>query len=198
MSHSEEKVNSNQKDKCVKMNLVEHEPFSVQTKTKTIIKSTNWLAVSLQNQDVIQHEGISVSMFRGWFSTFVTLPNRQWYLQKMRQVLKSKLNGKNKIQAINTNALPVIRYPTGIIFWPLREMQATDVEKLLTIHGRFHPRSSTLRMYLKQEKGSWGLVSVRATIQEETASLQEYTKKMAPTDDLLSERLRQLKPSMED
>ena len=31
------------------------------------------------------------------------------------QVLKSQLNGKNKIQAHNTYALLVIRYPAGII-----------------------------------------------------------------------------------
>ena len=39
-------------------------------------------------------------------------------------------------------------------------------------------------------------MSVRATIQEETADLQEYIKKMTSTDDLLGEHLRKLKPSM--
>ena len=37
------------------------------------------------------------------------------YLQRVRHVLKSPLNGKNKVQAINTYALPVTRYPTGTI-----------------------------------------------------------------------------------
>ena len=41
-------------------------------------------------------------------------------------------------------------------------------------------------------------MSIRATIQEETTGLQEYIKKMAPTDVLLSEHLRKLKPSMEE
>ena len=73
------------------------------------------------------------------------------YLQRVRQVLKSQLNGKNKIQAINTYALPVIRYPAGIISWSLKEMQDTDVKtrKLLTMHGWFHPKSSVLRLYTK-------------------------------------------------
>ncbi|TWW76598.1 hypothetical protein D4764_13G0012600 [Takifugu flavidus] len=78
------------------------------------------------------------------------------YLQRLRQVLKSQLNGKHKIQAINTYTLPVIRYPAGIIPWPLEE------------------------------------------IQEETTSLREYIKKMAPTDPLLSECLRQQKPTKEE
>ncbi|TWW59399.1 hypothetical protein D4764_06G0009290 [Takifugu flavidus] len=99
------------------------------------------------------------------------------YLQRLRQVLKSQLNGKHKIQAINTYALPEIRYPSGIIPWPLEEIQATDIKtrKLLTMHGGFHPKSS-----------------------EETTSLREYIKKMAPTDQLLSECLMQQKPTKEE
>ena len=122
------------------------------------------------------------------------------FLQRVRQVLKSQLNGKNKIPGINTYALPVIIYPAGIISWPLREMQATDFKtrKLLTMHGGIHPKSSILRLKTKQREGGRGLVSIRATIQEEPASLQEFIKKMAPTDDLRSECLRQLKPNMEE
>ncbi|TWW67382.1 hypothetical protein D4764_02G0004230 [Takifugu flavidus] len=122
------------------------------------------------------------------------------YLQRLRQVLKSQLNGKHKIQAINTYALPVIRYPAGIIPWPLEEIQATDIKtrKLLTMHGGFHPKSSVLRLYTKRKERSRGLVSVRTTVQEETTSFQEYIKKMAPTDPLLSECLRQQKPTKEE
>ena len=57
------------------------------------------------------------------------------YLQRVRQVLKSQLNGKNKVRVINAYALPVIRYPTGIINWPKKEIEATDIKtrKFLTI-----------------------------------------------------------------
>ncbi|KAF7644151.1 hypothetical protein LDENG_00226810 [Lucifuga dentata] len=57
------------------------------------------------------------------------------YLQRVRQVL-SQLDGRNKIQVINMYALPVIRYPAGIISWAQEEMDATDVKtrKLLTMH----------------------------------------------------------------
>ncbi|XP_076610522.1 uncharacterized protein LOC143335176 [Chaetodon auriga] len=122
------------------------------------------------------------------------------YLQRVRQVLKSQLNGKNKIQVINTYTLPVIRYPAGIISWPLEEMEASDIKtrKLLTMHGGFHPKSSVLRLCTKRKTGGRGLVSVRVTIREETASLWEYIRKMAPNDDLLSECLRQQKPSQEE
>uniref|UniRef100_A0A3B3HDB2 HAT C-terminal dimerisation domain-containing protein n=1 Tax=Oryzias latipes TaxID=8090 RepID=A0A3B3HDB2_ORYLA len=115
------------------------------------------------------------------------------YLQRVRQVLRSQLNGKNKTRAINSYALPVIRYPAGIIRWPKEEIQTTDVKtrKLLTMHGGFHPKSSTLRLYASRKEGGRGLVSVEATIQDETSKMHEYIKLKAPTDSVLSECLRQ-------
>lgn len=70
-------------------------------------------------------------------------------------------------------ALPVIRYPAGIISWPREEIEATDIKtrKLLTIHGGFHPKSSTLRLYTKWKEGGRGLVSVKATVQDETSKI---------------------------
>ncbi|KAK7886240.1 hypothetical protein WMY93_025861 [Mugilogobius chulae] len=108
------------------------------------------------------------------------------YLQRVRQVLRSQLNGKNKSRA-------VIRYPAGIIRWPKEEIQTTDVKtrKLLTMHGGFHPKSSTLRLYASRKEGGRGLVSVRATIQDETSEIHKYIKDKAPTDGVLSECLRQ-------
>ncbi|XP_055011039.1 uncharacterized protein LOC110155377 [Boleophthalmus pectinirostris] len=52
-------------------------------------------------------------------------------------------NGKNKAQAINSYALPVIRYPAGITHWP------KEIQKLLTIHGGF-TLLDTLRSSLSQ------------------------------------------------
>uniref|UniRef100_A0A669EZW7 Reverse transcriptase domain-containing protein n=1 Tax=Oreochromis niloticus TaxID=8128 RepID=A0A669EZW7_ORENI len=122
------------------------------------------------------------------------------YLQRVRQVLRSQLNGKNKIRAINTYALPVIRYPAGVIGWPKEEIEATDIKtrKLLTMHGGFHPKSSTLRLYAKRKEGGRGLVSVSTTVQDETRNIHEYITKMAPTDSVLSEYLRQQKPKKEE
>ena len=59
----------------------------------------------------------------------------------------------------------------------------------------FYSKSSSLRLHTKRNGGGRGLVSVKATIQDETTRIQEYIRKMAPNDDLLSECLRQQKPS---
>ena len=39
------------------------------------------------------------------------------YTKRVRKVLKSKLNGGNTIRAINSWAVPVIRYTAGIVDW---------------------------------------------------------------------------------
>uniref|UniRef100_A0A3Q3AXH7 Phospholipid phosphatase related 4a n=1 Tax=Kryptolebias marmoratus TaxID=37003 RepID=A0A3Q3AXH7_KRYMA len=62
----------------------------------------------------------------------------------------------------------------------------------------FHPKSSTLRLYTKRKEGGRGLVSIRATTQDETTKILEYIRKKAPNDDLLSECLRQQKPNVEE
>ena len=39
------------------------------------------------------------------------------YNKRVRKILKSKLNGGNIIKAINSWAVPVVRYTAGIIDW---------------------------------------------------------------------------------
>ena len=65
------------------------------------------------------------------------------------------MNGQIKIQAINTYALPIISYPAGIITWSKEEIKAPDIKtrKLLGMLGRFHPKSSTPRLYMQTEGG---------------------------------------------
>ena len=39
------------------------------------------------------------------------------YKKRLRLILKSKLNGKNKIEAINTWTVALLRYGAGIVNW---------------------------------------------------------------------------------
>ncbi|KAK7906619.1 hypothetical protein WMY93_015231 [Mugilogobius chulae] len=52
-------------------------------------------------------------------------------------------------------------------------------------------RGKHLRLYTSRKEGGRGLVSVRATIQDETSNIHKYIKDKAPTDGVLSECLRQ-------
>ena len=48
------------------------------------------------------------------------------YKRRVKLVLKSEFNARNKIAAINTLAVPVIIYSYGIINWKLDEIQDLD------------------------------------------------------------------------
>ena len=48
------------------------------------------------------------------------------YFRRLKKVLKSKLNGKNVIMAINTWVVLVLRYEAGIINWTKAELESMD------------------------------------------------------------------------
>jgi len=57
------------------------------------------------------------------------------YLRRLRLVLGTELSAKNKIHAIGSLAVPVLRYSFGIVNWHQEELQKLDrkTRKLLTI-----------------------------------------------------------------
>ena len=65
------------------------------------------------------------------------------YNRRLKLVLKSKLNGRNIILAINTWAVAVIRYGAGIIDWNMGELKQVDrkTRKIMTMNGALHPKN---------------------------------------------------------
>jgi hypothetical protein len=61
--------------------------------------------------------------------------------RRLRLVLKSKLNGRNKIMAMNTWAVALLRYGAGVWKWTKDEIAAIDrkTRKLMTMYGALHP-----------------------------------------------------------
>ena len=110
------------------------------------------------------------------------------YMKRLRQVLKSKLNAKNKIQAINAYAIPVISYTGGIIKWRSDELKQINsrTRKIMTMHGALHPRADVDRLYVSRKKGGRGLKDIAEVIQREDRSLSEYVHKNEYDDPLLA------------
>ena len=48
------------------------------------------------------------------------------YRRRQRLISKSKLNGRNKVTAINTWAVTIFRYGTGMIQWKASELKDLD------------------------------------------------------------------------
>ena len=82
------------------------------------------------------------------------------YYRRLKLVLKSKLNGRNIILAINTWAVAVISFGAGIIDWNMDELKQVDkkTRKIMTMNGALHPHYID-RLYLGRKNGGRGLIS---------------------------------------
>ena len=92
--------------------------------------------------------------------------------------MKSKLNSKNTINAINSRAVSIIRYSAGIVTWRVNELQDLDrkTRKLLTMYSMFHKKGDVDRLYIKRAEGGRGLISVEDCVLIEKNCLYEYIR----------------------
>ena len=57
----------------------------------------------------------------------------------------------------------------------------------MTIHGVFHAKSSTARLYTSRKKGRRGLHSIENVVHQEEQSLKSYVSRKAESDSLMAE-----------
>ena len=98
------------------------------------------------------------------------------YVRRVRQVLKSKLNGVNTFLAINSRTVAVLRYSAGVVHWRKDGLQEIDrkTKTLLTIYRTYHTQSDKDRLYVKRKIGERGLISVEDAVNIEINSLRTY------------------------
>ena len=98
------------------------------------------------------------------------------YKRRLQLFLKSKLNGKNKITAINIWEVAVFIYAAGILQW--KESELKDVERIprkaMTMYGALYQKSNVDRLYVKRNEGGRGLMSVERCVKEGKNSLGFY------------------------
>ena len=115
------------------------------------------------------------------------------YLRRVKKLLKSGLHGKHCFQAINTWAVPVVRYGAGVIDWTASELRELDTKtrKLLRIHGAHHPQADVDRLYVSRKQGGRGLQSLEEIVRREENALKTFIEKATDPE------LASLKPFME-
>ena len=98
------------------------------------------------------------------------------YIRRLRKVLKSKLNGANLVQGVNTWAVSLLRYSAAFVSWRKSELQAIDrkTRKLFTIYGALHPKSDVDRLYIPRKKGGRGLISIEDCVELVVTGLEVY------------------------
>ena len=69
--------------------------------------------LGMEEKEGVQHHKMKVKI-------------KKEYKRRIKLVLKSELNARNKIAAINTLVVPVILYSYGLIDWKLNEIQDLD------------------------------------------------------------------------
>ncbi|CAH1976807.1 unnamed protein product [Acanthoscelides obtectus] len=78
------------------------------------------------------------------------------YKKRVRLILRTELNGRNKMKALGQLALPILQYCVDVVEWKLDEIKALDraTRKLLTMHGMYHTRADTERLYASSSCGT--------------------------------------------
>ena len=70
--------------------------------------------------------------------------------------MKSRLNVRNKIIAINAWAVSLMRYGVGIVKWTKNKLDEIDRKprKVMAVKKKLHPRSDVDRLYVsRMEEG---------------------------------------------
>ena len=80
---------------------------------------------------------------------------RNQYMRRLKLVMKSKLNGRDKIKAANTWAVSLLRYGGGVIGWTKKELQSMDrkTRKVMTMNKVRPIRRHCKNICTKEESG---------------------------------------------
>ena len=97
------------------------------------------------------------------------------YLRRLKKVLKSKSNGGNLVQGVNTWVVSLLRYSAPFISWRKCELQTIDrkTRKLFTIYGGLHPKSDVDRLYIPR-KGGTSLIATEHCVELAVRGLEVY------------------------
>ena len=100
------------------------------------------------------------------------------YLGRLKLILRSKLNGRNKIMAVNTSAVSVMRYGGGILKWNTDKLKSLDrrTRTLMKINRALHPKSDIDMIQPNREMGGRGLISCQECIGMEENKLGWYVR----------------------
>ena len=99
-------------------------------------------------------------------------------LRRTKLIMKSRLNGRNKIMGINTWDISLMKYGPGIVKWTRSELDEIDrkTRKVITMNKELHPRSDVDRLHVSMLEGGRGLIGCKLCVKAEENSLGWYVK----------------------
>ena len=101
------------------------------------IEESGYKYLGIMEVDGVKHEEIKNQI-------------KKEYISRVRNILKSKLNGGNIISVIDSRAVSIVKYGAGIISWTKMEFEELDrrTRTLITMSGAHHPKADVDRLYL--------------------------------------------------
>jgi hypothetical protein len=116
------------------------------------------------------------------------------YLHRTKNILKTKLNGKNTIKAINTYATPVLTFRFGIVKWTSTDIKNLQIKTrtLLTRYRLHHPCAAKERLTLPRQIGGRGMADITRLHDKQVKLLQTYflNKQYTPANVLENENFK--------
>ena len=84
---------------------------------------------------------------------------RKEYKRRVKLILSSKLHGRNKVMAVNTWAVAMLRYGGGVLKWTTEEVDG-KTGKVMTMYGALHRKSDINSLYTDAKRKRWGGVKL--------------------------------------
>ena len=151
-------------DKCAKATFIRGKLKStssivldIDTKIKELDQEETYKYLGIEEGDGIQHGKLKEKI-------------RKECYRRVRAVLKSELNAKNKLEGINTSAIPVASYSFNVVNCNLEEIKRIDrkIRKLMTLNRMHHPKADVSRMYIPRKEGGRGMINLEMTYKTTT------------------------------
>lgn len=98
------------------------------------------------------------------------------FFSRSLKIIKTKLNGKNMVKAINTYAIPVLSYSFGVIKWTKEELRRlrTRLSKILNKYCMHHPNSAVERLTLSRKLGGRGFIDITHLHNSQVDKLRKF------------------------
>lgn len=119
---------------------------------------------------------LGFAQLRGILHTDVKARMKQMFKKRMNEVLKTLLNSKNKIKAINQYVIPYLTYSFGIIKWSPTDIAdiERDIRKCFRYNHMHDPKSAIERMDLPRNLGGRGILNIKNLYCNQFYNLREY------------------------
>ena len=103
---------------------------------------------------------------------------RKEYKRRLKLILKSELNARNKMTAINTLAVPIVSYSYGVINWKVEDIHNLDrlTRKQLCMNRMLAKKADMDRIYLPYLQRGSGLMNLEKEYKARMVGLFKYMR----------------------